>query len=541
MSRLTISIIVCFFSFSFSGLGQNTWIKTFGGTRSDEGNSIVSTIDGGCVVTGTTQSIDGDILNLNKGNRDLIIFKVNSFGNIQWKKVLGGSRGEYGNSISSTTDGGFIVTGKFHSNDYDFSNLNKGQNFGGSDIMVIKLDYKGDIIWIKTIGGFSLDEGLSVTTTFNNECIITGTSKSQDGDFIGMTKNTTGVIVSDIPVIKLDSEGNIIFNINVSGSNEDVGKSIKSTLDGGFILTGYSKSSDGYFKSNQGKNDIFVSKYNNNGILEWNRIIGGEDDDYGVSIIQTSDSGFVLMGNTRSQEGDFIDFKNSIVRLDLFIMKLDIKGTILWKKMFHGNGDDLGYSITNDPDNGFTILGYTGSYDDNLQITYNGDILLLKYDNDGNILKKVIFGGSEDENGMSISSSEDGGYFITGYTNSNDGIFKDLKIGGRDIFVMKLDSNGNLNNTTSINEFSEPTTTLSVHPNPFSNTTTISYKVETPSNISIELLNTLGQTIEVLRNDYSDSGTYQLPLNISNLTSGMYSVRMRSGSMNEVVPVWVVK
>jgi hypothetical protein len=106
---------------------------------------------------------------------------------------------------------------------------------------------------------------------------------------------------------------------------------------------------------------------------------------------------------------------------------------------------------------------------------------------------------------------------------------------------MKLDSSGKLNNSTSINEFTEPSTTLSVHPNPFSNTTTISYKVETPSNISIELLNTLGQTIEVLRNDYSDSGTYQLPLNVSTLTSGMYSVRMRSGSNSMVVPVWVVK
>jgi len=124
---------------------------------------------------------------------------------------------------------------------------------------------------------------------------------------------------------------------------------------------------------------------------------------------------------------------------------------------------------------------------------------------------------------------------------SNDGDFSGMNKGERDIFVMKLDSNGNLNNTTSINEFGEPTTTLLVHPNPFQNSTTISYKVETPSNVRIELVNTLGQTIEVLREDYTDIGTYQLPLNVSTLSSGMYSVRMRSGSMNEVVSVWVVR
>lgn len=98
-----------------------------------------------------------------------------------------------------------------------------------------------------------------------------------------------------------------------------------------------------------------------------------------------------------------------------------------------------------------------------------------------------------------------------------------------------------ISKTRSINEFSEPTTTLLVHPNPFSNSTTISYKVNTPSNVRIELLNTLGQTIEVLREDYTDIGTYQLPLNVSTLSSGLYSVRMKSGSMNEVVPVWVVR
>jgi hypothetical protein len=200
--------------------------------------------------------------------------------------------------------------------------------------------------------------------------------------------------------------------------------------------------------------------------------------------------------------------------------------------------------IINTNDTNYLFSGMSFSNEEDFKGMNKGsyDIFLLKIDIEGNIIWKKMYGGSDFDYCNSITTSDDGGFLLTGGTESLDHDFNKINSkGSLNVFCMKLDSNGNLNNTTSINEFSEPTTTLSVHPNPFSNTTTVSYKVETPSNISIELLNTLGQTIEVLRNDYSDSGTYQLPLNVSNLTSGMYSVRMKSGSNSMVVPVWVVR
>jgi hypothetical protein len=176
------------------------------------------------------------------------------------------------------------------------------------------------------------------------------------------------------------------------------------------------------------------------------------------------------------------------------------------------------------------------------KLVSTNEVFLIRLDSLGELVWKKTYGGKGNDQGRSLDVNDNGKIYVTGYSDEKDGDFFGMKNEWfNDSYFMKLDSNGNLNNTTSIDEFSEPTTTLSVHPNPFSNTTNISYKVETPSIINIELLNTLGQTIEVLRNDYSDSGTYQLPLSVSNLTSGMYSVRMRSGSMNEVVPVWVVK
>jgi hypothetical protein len=280
-------------------------------------------------------------------------------------------------------------------------------------------------------------------------------------------------------------------------------------------------------------------KIDSTGNVIWKKVIGGSDWDESHSIVKTTDGGFLLTGQTYSNNFDFNAMNKGLN--DIIVIKFDSLGVVVWKKTFGGTGYESGLSITSSVDNIF-VTGTTFSKDGEFTGLKKGisSIFILKLDINGELLFKKTYGGSNDNTGASINSTHDG-IFLTGWTNSNDGDFVGMNKGNFDCLVMKLDLEGNLKKSTVINEFSESSTTLSVHPNPFSNTTTISYKVETPSNISIELLNTLGQTIEVLRNDYSDSGTYQLPLNVSTLSSGMYSVRMRSGSMNEVVPVCVVK
>jgi len=478
--RLFYLMIIGVLLFTVDGLGQNTWVKTFGGSQFEEGWSITSTTDGGYVLTGYTKSNDGDFNGMSKGSGDIFIMKLNSSGDTVWKKTYGGSGEEVGKSITTTTDGGFVLTGETTSNDGDFTGMNKGSG----DIFIMKLNSNGDIVWKKTFGG-SVDEwGNSITTTNDGGFVLTGLTSSNDGDFSGMNKGGSGIFNYDIFIMKLNSSGETVWKKIFGGSNnEEEGRSITTTTDGGYVLTGYTKSNDGDFSGmNKGYYDIFVMKLNSSGNTVWKKTFGGRDGDVGFSITTTTDGGFVLTGVTTSNDGDFTGMNKG--SSDIFIMKLNSNGETEWKK---------------------------------------------------------TFGGSSNDGGWSITTTTDGGYVLTGYTYSNDGDFSGMNKGNRDIFVMKLDSNGNLHNTTSINEFGEPTTTLSVHPNPFHNSTTISYRVNTPSNIRIELLNTLGQTIEVLREDYTDIGTYQLPLNVSTLSSGMYSVRMRYGSMNEVVPVWVVR
>jgi len=531
IGRLFYLMIIGVLLFTVDGLGQNTWVKTFGGSNIEEGNSITTTTDGGYVLTGYTNSNDGD-----ESSGDIFIMKLNSNGDTVWKKTYGGSNRDYGYSITTTTDGGYVLTGYTNSNDGDFSGMKKG-SIKNSDIFVMKLNSNGDIDWKKTFGGIFSDWGWSITTTNDGGFILTGNTGSNDGDFSGMNKGGY-----DIFVMKLNSNGKTVWKKTFGGSDYERSLSIITTNDGGYILTGGTWSYNGDFKGmNKGEYDIFVLKLNSIGETVWMKTYGGSTWDEGLSIKTTNDGGYILTGTTNSIDGDFINMNKG--GYDIFVMKLNSSGEIVWKKTYGGSVDDWGYSITTTNDGGYVLTGYTNSNDGDFigMIKGGSDIFLIKLNSSGETVWKKTYGGSEYDWGYSITTTNDGGYVLTGWIGSNDGDFSGLKKGDNDIFVMKLDSNGNLNNTTSINEFSNPITTLSVYPNPISNSTTVSYKVNTPSNVRIELLNTLGQTIEVLREDYTDIGTYQLPLNISTLSSGMYSVRMRSGSMNEVVSVWVVR
>jgi hypothetical protein len=121
--------------------GVVQWRKSFGESRNDWGLSITPTPDGGFVLTGRTGPNDGDVKRMNMINEDIIIVKMNSRGDIEWKKSIGGSDSEFGESIVTTRDGGYVLTGRTKSNDGEFNKMNKG----GDDIFVIKVDKNGNL------------------------------------------------------------------------------------------------------------------------------------------------------------------------------------------------------------------------------------------------------------------------------------------------------------------------------------------------------------------------------------------------------------
>jgi hypothetical protein len=490
--------------FTVEVIGQNTWVKTYGGSKNEESQCIIESVDGSFLITGHTSSNDGCFIEKTNNDLEPFIIKVDKYGNIIWTKTVSDLKGR-SSIIKETLEGNLIVI--------------CGTYF-------VMLDKNGNTIWKKTYSGIQL---VGLTTTKNGDYLLTGYTDSNDGQLINKGKE-------DCFVLKVDNNGETLWIKTIGGSQMDYGVSTLTDDEDNIFVTGYSFSNDFDF-SNLGKGggDIFLVKLDKYGNIVKVFKYGGKGFDGGVSIYLDSNNCLLITGSFDSNDGDFY-YKN-IGKRDIFIMKLDSNYNITSIDSYGDSSNNYPYQFNRQNDHSFNVIG------DNVGDLVNGyyDVFVMNIDSIGKMKYNHRYGGSQRDRGRSIIKTKDGNLLVSGYTNSNDLDFIGINIGGDDLFIMKLDSNGNLNNTTSINEFSEPTTTLSVHPNPFSNTTTISYKVETPSNISIELLNTLGQTIEVLRNDYSDSGTYQLPLNVSNLTSGMYSVRMRSGSNSMVVPVWVIK
>lgn len=276
--------------------GVIQWQNALGGTAIDAGSAIHQTSDGGYVIAGSTQSTDGDVTG-HHGGTDYWVLKLDAVGELQWQSALGGTGADFANSIEQTSDGGYIVAGNSESNDGDVTG-----NHGGGDYWIVKLDGSGDIEWQSAMGGtggFPGDIASSVRPTLDGGFIVAGLSSSNDGNVSG---NNGGV---DAWVIKLDGTGSIQWQKALGGSGFDEARSVDQTIDGGFVVAGSSSSNDGDVSGNHGgAYDQWVLKLDNAGEIQWQSALGGAGDDRAYSIEKTSDNGFVLSGFSNSSDGD---------------------------------------------------------------------------------------------------------------------------------------------------------------------------------------------------------------------------------------------
>jgi len=206
---------------------------------------------------------------------------------IEWEKSLGGSNNEAAYSIQQSTDGGFIVAGYSKSDNGDVS-----ENHGLTDYWIVKLTSTGHIKWQKSLGGSDYDDAYSIQQTTDGGFIVAGISYSNDGDVSGNHGQ------ADYWVVKLDSSGNVQWQKSLGGSNVEVLSSVGQTTDGGFIVCGWSDSNDGDITGHHGSAgfaDYWIVKLDSVGSIQWEKSLGGSDEDYGSSVQQTSDGGFILL------------------------------------------------------------------------------------------------------------------------------------------------------------------------------------------------------------------------------------------------------
>jgi hypothetical protein len=373
------------------------WDKTYWGSGHDEITAIQQTMDGGYIVAGYTASFG-------VGNTDIWILKLNVSGDIAWQKTYGTSRnGEIAHSIQQTTDGGYIVAGRIG---YIVETPPGYPKAITLDILVLKLDSNGNIIWQKTYGSEGDESNAFIQVT-------------SDGGYIVLcTATSFGAGNRDLWVIKLDSRGDVTWQKAYGGSGDEgtgvdnFKHSIQETSDGGYIIANQTRS------FGAGDSDIWVLKLNGTGSIMWEKTYGGTYRDDAFSIQQTDDEGYVVAGVTSSFGAGSFDF---------WVLKLHSSGDIDWQKTYGGSDSDYSSSIQQTIDGGYIIAG--NGIDTNL--------LILKINTIGDITWWRTY--TEDHAGYfpSIQQTLDGGYIVG--TNSKEDV-----IGWWDGWVLKVDENGEI-------------------------------------------------------------------------------------------------
>ncbi len=307
-------------------------------------------------------------------------------------ETFGGSNHDFGNTVQKTSDGGYVIVGSTGS-----------YGVGFDDLWLIKTDGAGKEQWNRTFGASEGDYGMSVLQTSDNGYIILGVTASYGAGDV------------DVWLIKTDGAGSEEWNKTLGGDESDWGQSIWQTSDNGYIITGTTASFDA------GGSDVWLIKTDDSGYEQWNRTFGGTEWDYGFSVQQASDGGYIMVGATDSYgAGDS----------DLWMIKTDAVGNEEWNRTFGGTRWDSGFSVEQTPDDGYITTGTTGDY--NAGTT---QLWLIKTDATGIEQWNRTFGGSGRDEGQTVEPTSDGGYLVAGATGS-------YGAGEMDIWLVKTDSSG---------------------------------------------------------------------------------------------------
>ncbi|HKR04409.1 MAG TPA: T9SS type A sorting domain-containing protein [Bacteroidia bacterium] len=379
------SIVLFFISGGNCFAQQITFQKMLGGTYNDYGWSVQQTTDGGYIIGGSVTSFGV--------NGDVYLIKTDSFGDTLWTRTFGGTNIDYGYTVQQTSDGGYIITGR-----------RSGSAGSYPGTYLIKTDTIGNLIWTKMYAGIQNSECFSVQQTIDGGYIITGYTNSYFG------------VGNDVYLIKTDANGDSLWTKSFAGPGTETGFCVHQTIDGGYIITGNTSS------FGAGGSDILLIKTDTLGNLLWAKTFGGAVSDWAYSVEQTTDGGYIIAGST-DNFGAGAD--------DVYLIKTDANGDALWSKTFGGINDDNGWWVEQTTDGGYIITGTTGSFGAGMI-----DVYLVKTDPNGNLLWTKSFGGTDDDVAYSVQQTTDGGYAITGRTFS-------FAIGFDHVYFIKTDSLGN--------------------------------------------------------------------------------------------------
>lgn len=426
-STFLMFFFLLFFKTSISQI-QTTeieWQKCIGGTADEYTGTILTTSNNGLLISGSTSSNDGNVTGNHGGFSDCWIVKIDSNQIIEWQKTLGGSLDDIFSDMKFTSNKEILITASSSSLDGDVT-----MNNGDLDFWIIVIDTLGLIQWQKSYGGSYIDQVSSSQQTEDGGFIIAGSSASNNGDVTGNHGQM------DYWIVKLDSSGNLEWQKSLGGNLLEFAEEIIQTLDGGYIVVGSAASNNGDVTGNHGSDDYWVVKLDNLGNIEWQKCYGGSGADYGNSILQMADGGYLISGQSFSNDGDVTGNHGA---LDIWVLKINSIGDLLWQQSYGGSGTEQCKDLIKKGNNaGYLIIGNSASSDGDVYINRGGpDCWILEIDTFGNILWQQTFGGSVSDWGTSIVQESENTFTLAGRSFSNNGSVYGNQ-GGSDYWMLRF-------------------------------------------------------------------------------------------------------
>jgi len=349
----------------FDSSGDVVWMNRFGGLENDYFNSVVMTSDGGFVAVGYSYPASfgtGDWAGITgRGGMDAIIVKFDSSGDVVWMNRFGGSGADIFNSVTATSDGGFVAVG--HATSFGTGDWAGVAGQGNDDAIIVKFDSNGTMVWKNRFGGIGNDRFLSVTATYDEGFVAVGYvghTSFGTGDFVGIV----GRGDQDAVITKFDSFGNLDWMSIFGGSGVDEFNGVTETLLGNYVCVGVSYSQS--FGSGDligivgnGSRDAIIVEYDYSGFVTWCKSFGGSGADSFASVISTQDGDIIAVGQSQFSSfgnGNLIDFVGR-GSTDAIVVNFDSFGSVIWAGVFGGSGADSFSSVTELLDGSIIAVG----------------------------------------------------------------------------------------------------------------------------------------------------------------------------------------